>query len=104
MGVCVCVCARSQSLGHVQLFSMPWTVVCQALLYMEFSRQEHWNKLPFPVQGDLPDPGVEPVTLASPALAGGFFTTSHLGSTIRISKGGLKNPNAGKKGTAQLNE
>ena len=56
------------------------------------------------MQGDLPDPGVEPVTLASPALAGGFFTTSHLGSTIRISKGGLKNPNAGKKGTAQLNE
>ena len=83
---------------------MPWTVVCQALLYMEFSRQEHWSKLPFPMQGDLPDPGVEPVTLASPALAGGFFTTSHLGSTIRISKGGLKNPNAGKKGTAQLNE
>ena len=56
------------------------------------------------MQRDLPDPGDKPVTLAFPALAGGFFTTSHLGSTIRISEGGLKNPNARKKGTAQLSE
>ena len=38
---------------------------------MGFSRQEHWNGLPFPSPGDLPDPGIEPV---APALAGGFFT------------------------------
>ena len=49
-----------------------WSVAYQASLSMGFSRQEHWSGLPFPPQGDLPDPGIEP---ASPALAGGFFTT-----------------------------
>ena len=39
---------------------------------LEFSRQEHWSGLPFPSPGDLPDPGIEPV---SPALAGRYFTT-----------------------------
>ena len=42
---------------------------------LEFSRQEYWSGLPFPPARDLPDPGVEPVSLMSPALAGGFFTT-----------------------------
>jgi len=42
---------------------------------MEFSRQEHWSKLPFPIPGDLSDPGIELMSLASPALAGRFFTT-----------------------------
>ena len=55
----------------VQLFAAPWTVACQAPLSRGFSRQEHWNALPFPSSGDLPDPGIEPT---SPALAGGFFT------------------------------
>ena len=40
-----------------------------------FSRQEYWSKLPFPSQRDLPDPGIKPVSLASLALGGGFFTT-----------------------------
>ena len=44
-------------------------------LSMEFSRQEYWSGLPFPSPGDLPDLGIKPVFLASPALAGGFFTT-----------------------------
>ena len=43
---------------------------------MESSRQEYWSGLSFPLPGDLPDPGVEPVSPASPALAGRFFTTS----------------------------
>jgi len=43
---------------------------------MKFSSQEHWSGLPFPTPGDLPDPGIELMTLASPALAGRFFTTS----------------------------
>ena len=51
----------------------PWTVACQAPLLMEFSRQEYWSKLPFPNPRDLPDPGIEPSSLASPALAGRFF-------------------------------
>ena len=50
----------------------PWTVACQALLSMEFSRQEYWSGLLFPSPGDLPDPGTEPT---SPALADRFFTT-----------------------------
>ena len=40
------------------------------------SRQEHWNGLPFPLPGDLPDPGIKRSSLTSPALAGWFFTTS----------------------------
>ena len=46
-----------------------------------FSRQEYWSRLPFPPPGDLPDPGIEPMSLASPALASGFFTTASPGST-----------------------
>ena len=42
---------------------------------MEFSRQEYWGGLPFPTPGDLPDPGIKPTFLASPALAGGLCTT-----------------------------
>ena len=51
------------------------TVALQAPLSMGFSSQEHWSGLLCPPPGDLPDPGLEPRSLASPALAGGFFTT-----------------------------
>jgi hypothetical protein len=54
-----------KSLSRVRLFATPWTVACQAPLYMEFSRQEYWSGLPFPSLGDLPDPGIEP---GSPTL------------------------------------
>ena len=43
---------------------------------MGFSRQEYWSELPFPPPGDLPDPGIEPESLMSPAMAGWFFTIS----------------------------
>ena len=62
--------------SSVELFATPWTVAHQAPLSMGFSRQECWSGLPCPPPGDLPDPGNEPVSLRSPALAGGFFTTS----------------------------
>ena len=52
----------------------PWTVTCQASLPMKFPRQEHWSGVLFPPLGDLPDQVVKAVSLASPALAGGFFT------------------------------
>ena len=42
---------------------------------MEFSRQEYWSGLPFPILEDSPDPGIEPTSFEPPALAGGFFTT-----------------------------
>ena len=61
--------------NHVLLFVTLWTIVPQAPLYMEFSRQEYWTELSFPSPGDLPDPGIEPVSLTTPALADGFFTT-----------------------------
>ena len=47
----------------------------QVPLSMEFSRQEYWRRLPFPAPGNLPDPGLEPESPVSPALAGQFFTT-----------------------------
>ena len=55
---------------------MLWTVAHQAPLSMGFSRQEYWSGLPCPSPGDLPHLGIEPKSLMSPALAGGFFTTS----------------------------
>ena len=57
----------------IPLFAAPWTVACQAPLSMGFSRQEYWIRLPCPPLGDLPNPGIHPV---SPELAGRFFTTS----------------------------
>ena len=47
-----------------------------APLFVGFSRQEYWSGLPCPPPGDLPNPGIEPMSLRSPVLAGGFFTTS----------------------------
>ena len=53
----------------------PWMLACQAPLSMEFSRQEYWSGLPFPTSGDLLDQGMEPASLMSLTLAGGFLTT-----------------------------
>ena len=70
--------------SRVWLFATPWTVAHQALLCMGFSRQEHWSGLPCPPPGDLPDPGIEPACLLSPASAGGFFTTSATWEALRL--------------------
>ena len=56
-------------LSYVQLSATPWTVAHKAPLSMEFSRQEYWRGLPFPTPGDIPNPEIEPDSLASPALA-----------------------------------
>ena len=48
----------------------PWAVACQSPLCMEFSGQEYWSGLPFPPPGNLPDPGIKPKSLVSPALVG----------------------------------
>ena len=59
----------------------PWTVARQVPLSVGFSRQAHWRGSPCPPQGDLPSPGVEPVSLESPALqADSLSSQSHLGS------------------------
>ena len=49
-------------------FVIQWTVARQAHLFMEFSKQEYWNGLPFLPPGDLPGPGTEPPSPVSPAL------------------------------------
>ena len=68
----MCVCAQL------------WPTLCnpkdciahQAPLSMGFPRQEYWRGLPFPSPGDLPNPGIEPVSPKSPELAGRSFTIS----------------------------
>ena len=60
----------------VQLFATPWIVACQIPLSMGFSRQEEWSGLLFPSPGDLPESRVEPASLMSPALAGGFTSST----------------------------
>ena len=62
--------------SHVQLFVTLWTIAHQTPLSVGFSRQEYWSGLLFPSPGDIPNPGIEPASLVSPALAVGFFTTS----------------------------
>ena len=69
----------SYLLSHVQLFANPWTVACHPPLTMAFSRQEYWSGLPFASPGGLPDLGMD---LASPALAGGFFTAESPGEAL----------------------
>ena len=61
------------------------TLACQAPLSMGFSRQEYWSELPCPPLRDFPDSGTEPVSLTSPVLAGGFFTTEPPGKPSTIS-------------------
>ena len=56
-------------------FATLWTVAHQAPRSMGFPRQEYWSGLPFPIPGDLPNPGIKPESPASSALAGRFFTT-----------------------------
>ena len=71
---------ESESVHCVWLFATPWTVVCQAPLSLEFSRQNYWSGLPFLSQRDVPNPGIKPESSVSPALASGFSTTDPPGT------------------------
>ena len=75
----MCVFSRSVVSNSLQPIS---TVAHQAPLLMGIFRQEYWSELPFPYPGDLPDPGIEPVSPKSLALAGRFFTTDPPGKPI----------------------
>ena len=68
-------CALS-CFSRIRIFAAPRTTALQAPLSTGFPRQEYWSRLPCSPPGDLPDPGIKPLSLTSPALAGGFFTTS----------------------------
>ena len=75
--VCECVCVFSIT----QLFP----ILCishQAPLFVEFSRQEYWNRAVISSSRDLPNPGTKPASLASPALAGGYVTTAPAGELV----------------------
>ena len=69
-----CVCTKL--LQSCLTLVAPWTVACQAPLTMEFSRQEYWSELPFPIQGIFLTQGPNPHLLHLPALADMFLTTS----------------------------
>ena len=71
----LCMCVPSH-FSHVWVFVTLWTVACQALLSMGFSRHEQWSRLPCLPPGDLHDSGIEPTSLMSPAVLGRFFITS----------------------------
>ena len=62
-------------LSCVKLFASPRTIAHEAPLSVEFSQQESWSGLLFPPPRDFPYARIKPVSLVSPALAGGFFTT-----------------------------
>ena len=83
MYVCV-LCAQSC------LFVTSRTVAHQASLSTGFSRQEYWSGLPFPPLADLPDPGIESASLASPALPGKFFTPMLPGNPLDASFAGYR--------------
>ena len=75
-----------------------WTVACQTPLSkipLEFSRQESWSGLPFSTPGDLPDPGIEPVSFASPTLVSGFFTASATWEACPVCFNKSSNPRSG---------
>ena len=77
--VCVCVCVHVCMLSlfsHVRLFATLWMVAHQASLSMGFSSQVYWHGLPCLPPADVQDPGIEPVSLTSLALTGGFSATS----------------------------
>ena len=84
---CVCVCSVAQS--RLTLCDPMDYTASQAPLSIGFSSQDYWSELPSPPPGALPDPGVDPASPVSPALAGRIFTTeppgvwvSHLGSKL----------------------
>ena len=68
-------------LSHVQLFATPWTVAYQASPSMGFFRQEYWSGVAFPSSGDLPDPGIEPV---SPSLQVNSLPPNYQGSPFPV--------------------
>ena len=77
--LCVC-CACSAAKPCPILCDLKDCITCQAPLFLGFPRQEYWSGWPFPSPWDLPDPGIELASPASPTLPGRFFTTEHLES------------------------
>ena len=81
--VCVCVCVCMLSRSVMSDSATPWTIACQAPLFMEFSRQKYWSGLPFPSPGDLPHSEIES---RFPALKVDCLSLSHQVSPITFSR------------------
>ena len=79
-------CVHACMLSHAQLFTIPWTVACQAFLSMGFPRQEHWSGLPVPSQRAFSNPGTKPT---SPALASRLSATETPGKSSTSLSGTL---------------
>ena len=77
---CACVCTESL-LSCLTLVTI-WTVSCQVLLPMWFSRQEYWSGVPRPPPGDLPDSGIEPASHTSCTGRRVLYHNHHLGSPL----------------------
>ena len=75
MDLLILLCMLS-CFSRVQLSAVLWTVACLAPLSLDFSRPEYWSGWQCSPAGEPPDPGIEPTSLVSPALAGGFFNIS----------------------------
>ena len=82
--VCVCVCARAQSLRSCPTLRDPMDCSPPGPSVMGFFRQEEWSGLLFPPPGDLPDPGIEPVSPSSPVLQVDSFTAESPGKLFYI--------------------
>ena len=83
--------------SHVQLFATLWTIACQALLSMGFSRQEYWSGLPCLPPGDLPDPGIEPMSPTFSCISRQvLYHSRHLGNPGNVHSNFIHNsPNLG---------
>ena len=95
--VCVCVCVCACILSFIQLFVTLWIVAHQAPLFMEFSGQEHWSRLPFSIPGDLPDLESNQCLLCLLHLRVDSLPLYHLGGPYVVIKNPL--PNAGDAGS-----
>ena len=88
---CLCLLLRAMPTVLLCTCSLvsatPWTIAHQGPLSLEFSRPESWSGLPFPPPGDLPDPGIQPRSPASPALQVDSLSLSHWGNAQGFSKG-----------------
>ena len=75
-------CMHAKSLQSCLTFCDPMDLAYRAPMSMGFSKQEYWSRLPCPLPGYPPDPGIKPVSLISLALAGGLFTTEPPGKAL----------------------
>ena len=71
-----------QLLSCIQLCMTPWTVVCQAPLFLGFLKQEYWSGLSFPLPGDFPNPGIKLESPVSPVLVSEFLTIESPGEPV----------------------